>query len=131
MGKQKKRHSTVRSGRDLSLDKPDYAADVIQEKRKEKKPAIKETDIFVEERLNQKDLQSLAKIKERLLAEANQSTEKQIVQKKKIAGKSAREKIADDPNVSFADLFDPADDDEHSFEDLLQDSKLDWRKFKD
>lgn len=131
MGKQKKRHSTVHSGRDESLDKPDYAADMIQEKKKEKKPAVKETDIFVEERLNHKDLQNLAKIKEQLLAEANRSSEKRTVQRKKTSGKSAREKIADDPNVSFADLFDPVDDDEHSFEDLLKDSKLDWHKFKD
>jgi hypothetical protein len=131
MGKQRKKHGAIRSGRDESLDKPDYAADTILEKKKEKKPAVRETDIFVEEQLNQKTLQSLSRMKEQLLADANKPAGKQTGLKKKVAGKSASEKIAEDPNVSFADLFDPADDDEHSFEDMLKDSKMDWRKFKD
>jgi hypothetical protein len=135
MGKQKKRHGAVRSGRDESFDKPDYAADMLQKQKKEKKPAVKETDIYVEERLNRTALQNLAKMKEQLLADANATAKiqvgKQALQKNKPVGKSAKEKIAEDPNASFAELFDPTDDDEHSFVEMLKDSKLDWHKYKD
>ncbi len=62
MGKQKKK-KVIGTNRDEPLDKPDYALDTIKEPKKPKKPTVKETDVFVEERLNQKALRDLTKMK--------------------------------------------------------------------
>ncbi|MDQ0190912.1 hypothetical protein JI721_02815 [Alicyclobacillus cycloheptanicus] len=35
-----------------------------------------------------------------------------------------------DQDLSFAELFDPVEPDDESFEEMLQKSKLDWRHFK-
>jgi hypothetical protein len=45
--------------------------------------------------------------------------------------KDAKERLEENPNLSFAELFDPQEDESESFADLLQESKLDWRHFKE
>lgn len=127
MGKQKKRPNRREEG----LDKPAWAADVMTAPEKPQKPVKKETDIFLEERLGTGMLDKLAQLKAKVVAEEETAKVKAVPVKKKTSGKTAKERLADDPDASFAELFDPQDSEgEEGFEDLLNDSKLDWQHFK-
>jgi hypothetical protein len=133
MGKQKKRTGRREEG----MDKPAWAADVITMPVKPQKPVVKETDIFLEERLGTSLLNQLAQLKAKVVEEAEAATVKAqavvIKSKKKVAqGKSAKDRLAEDPDASFAELFDPQDsDEEEAFAELLDESKLDWHHFKE
>ncbi len=132
MGKNKKKRKTVRSGHEESLNKPDYAADTVMKPLKMKKPVPKETDIFVSDCLNNKTLQSLTKMKNQLLVDGEKSngqSKQNSMGVDRVQKKSASQRIAEEPDLSFAELFDPSDEDEQSFEEILANSKLDCRKF--
>jgi hypothetical protein len=114
-------------------DKPDYAADWF---RPEPKPvkAKDESLLSVEDHLSQSTVKKLAALKDAMAAESQEQNAQ------KVNGKSARRAEAkhgqsaervDDGEKSFAELFDPVDEDDESFEDLLEKSKLDWRAFKE
>jgi len=132
----KKQHKQHRTERDRGLDKPSFAADVMAEPvaKKEAKPVRSETDISVEEHLKPGAADKLAALKVQMLA-TEQAAHAVAVTKKQPASASARSASAQtrldaDPDASFAELFDPAEEDEESFEHLLEKSKTDWRHFK-
>ena len=78
-------------------------------------------------------MQELAKMKDQLLVqqqEHKENAQKKQREKMPSVRKTAKERIMEDNDLSFADLFDPAPEDELSFEEMINDSKMDWRKFK-
>lgn len=134
MGKRRKKQPDFISNKEESLDKPDYARDIVVAPQKQKKHVPNETDIFVAERLKNETKQELAKMKDKLLIQQQENKEDSQQKRKGIVPsvrKTAKERIMEDNDLSFAELFDPAPDDELSFEEMMNDSKLDWRKFKD
>lgn len=114
-------------------DKPAYAMDVVKEPVKVKPEKPKEEAFHVGETVDGSIAQQLEKLKAQLV---EQSEPKVAAPPKKAergaaSKKPAEERLAENPNLSFAELFDPQDDEDASFKDLLDESKLDWRFFKD
>lgn len=135
MGNQRKHKSRTKRDEE-GMDKPSYAADVLLSPKKPSKPVRKETDIFLEEHLGQNAVKRLEDMKQQLLTQEEEMARQTEIQKPgqplpKQRKKSADEKILEDPNLSFAELFDPTDEEDQDFAELLNDSKLDWRYFKD
>ena len=126
-----KKRKTTRTADDI-LDKPDYAADWFRPKSKPEKPKVDDAaKLSVEDRLSGGTVAKLAELKAKMETEAqaheNGQSEKQVVRK---PSSPARPANLDDESKSFAELFDPQEDDTDNFEDLLNESKLDWRSFK-
>lgn len=133
MGKQKKRgHPSPRID---EFDKPSYAADRIEPAKNPQAPVPNEAELRLEERLGKGTLDKLSALKTAMMSDpAAQSKQGPAAPKRAKASvprKSAAERLADDPDLSFAELFDPVEDDGASFEELFDSSKLDWRHFKD
>lgn len=116
---------------DEVMDKPAYAMDIVQEKPKKPAKQKPSEDAFhVADTISSQAASQLAKLKEQLV---EVETPKQPVKpssKKAKNTKSAADRLAENPDLSFAELFDPQEDDE-SFEEMLDSSKLDWQMFKD
>jgi len=133
MGKQG--HRRKQQNDSFADDKPAYAADRMDVKPKpESAKRGDETESFLlRDAMNADVAARLAALKSALVEEAQARPVTQQQQKKEKAAKRrpAAERLAENPDLSFAELFDPADDDDVSFEEMLADSKLDWRSFKD
>jgi beta-glucosidase-like glycosyl hydrolase len=134
-----KKNRARRSSREAILeDKPDYAMDRMQKETVAKPQAetVPEQNARVEEFLQANALQRLKALKTAMQQDEAPSSPKQVEaapraeSKKQRTGKSAAEKLSEQPDASFAELFDPVEDEETSFADMLGDSKLDWRYFK-
>ncbi|GMA58578.1 hypothetical protein C7445_10469 [Alicyclobacillus sacchari] len=133
MGKQaRKRRQQDDSFAD---DKPVYAADRMDPKpKRESAKRGDEAESFLLRDAMKSDVATrLAALKNALVEEAQARPDVPQAHKKAKAAKRrpATERLAENPDLSFAELFDPADDDDVSFEEMLADSKLDWRSFKD
>lgn len=139
--KQGKPVSPVDDGR----DKPDFAADWFHPERAQKKEKAKDNtsddSAKLSEALNNQVQRKLEAMKAELTKEAELAEAKQALTSKakrpasskgKATGTASR-KFTDDEkdNLSFAELFNPSDPEDESFEELLDESALDWRKFKD
>lgn len=97
-----------------------------------KKP--KEETFHVSDTLKGSTAAQLTKLKENLTEKEEEKKPAQSAKtksKEKRPNRSAKERLEENPDLSFAELFNPADDEESSFEDMLSESKLDWRFFKD
>lgn len=126
-------------------DKPDFAADWFQSDRAQKKEKAKdkpsEDTARLSEALNNQVQLKLEQMKAALTKEAEEAEAKQAgkgpgrkpVTSKTLQRRADQKKFTEDEkeNLSFAELFNPTDSEEESFEDLLDDNALDWRKFKD
>lgn len=127
MGKKKKQHG--RESRDVGLDKPDYAMDVIVERKKETKPVDKEKQMLVKDRLGSGAFAALEALRAKIDEEAVASPVP-----KKAARSTTRPTVspeeARDSDLSFAELFDPTPPDEDTFDEMLEKSKQDWREYK-
>lgn len=137
-------------------DKPDYAADLFRNERTVKpkaeaaKPAAgTDNQATLKDRLGKGTLDGLARLKAQM-AEAEASKRRaEAGASRKVAGerteaeKSGLNRVkptgargdhdgvrTDATEPSFAEMFDPVEPDEDTFADMLQQSKLDWRKFK-
>ncbi|QQE80299.1 hypothetical protein [Alicyclobacillus sp. SO9] len=117
-------------------DKPDYAADYPVQKAKAEK---KEDDkAHVQEHLQGSVLEELSRLKSKLEKEAASADTKgeklqrgsPSLRQDKRAGSSKQVRETPDEKKSFAELFEPQEEEDVSFEDILKESKLDWRKFK-
>ncbi|WDL98052.1 hypothetical protein [Alicyclobacillus sp. ALC3] len=154
MGKQRKRPGAL--SQDFSGgDKPEYAADWFREEKPKKPAADKKVEengqTLMQDHLGQSALAALAKLKAEMAAVA---AKEEAAKAAKVAGEKVAHKVDSGrtPNsvvknrskfaaatqteesereASFAELFDPAEPDDASFEELLKKSKLDWRTFKD
>ncbi len=154
MGKQRKRRGAL--SQDFSGgDKPEYAADWFRAEKPKKPAAEKKAEesgqTSVEDHLGQPALAALAKLKAEM---AEAAAKQEAAKAAKVAGEKVAHKV--DPSrtrnsvtknrtkfaavtqedesereASFAELFDPVEPDDASFEELLKKSKLDWRAFKD
>jgi hypothetical protein len=111
-------------------DKPDYAADLFRDEKKEKKKPVTQDDaeVSVQDRLDQGMVAKLAALKAQM---QDVPKSKPSPLKPAPPRKDLKPSPVDDGAASFAELFDPQEKDESSFEDLLQSSKLDWRSFKE
>ncbi|QRF23998.1 hypothetical protein FY534_10380 [Alicyclobacillus sp. TC] len=112
--------------------KPDYAMDKMEPVAKPKKNVIPEENARLEEFLSAAVAEKLSALK--MTEKPDEDTALRISDKskkeKQIQTRSAKEKLEENPDATFAELFDPAEDDHQSFEELLKDSALDWRHFK-
>lgn len=127
----KKSRRQQRTRRDEPNDKPAYAMDVIQEKPKKPEPERpKEESFHVSDSIGGRAADELARLKAQLTEQAEPKKPSPAVTPMKSGKRSAQERLDEDPNLSFADLFDPQEDDEQSFDELLKSSKLDWQYFK-
>ena len=133
MGKHKSSKTNSNSRRDVE-DKPSYAADYARSEPKPEKPKQVPADerVSVEDALGAlvKDKLAVLKAQMEAAAEPPTSAVKMKGNPPKPPGKSAEQRLADDDTRSFAALFDPAEEDEASFDEMLKDSKLDWHHFK-
>lgn len=122
----------------MDNDKPDYAADYPVRKAKAKE---KDDDkAHVKEHLQGNVLNKLNRLKATLqkkeasVTDSKGQTTKRgakPVQNRNHGGTNNNAQAATpDEKKSFAELFEPEEEDDVSFEDMLKDSKLDWRKFK-
>jgi hypothetical protein len=133
-----KKNRARRSSREGILeDKPDYAMDRMQRETaaKPKAEVVPEQNARVEEFLHANALQRLKALKTSMEQHEAPSTKqvdstRRAESPKSRTAKSAAEKLSEQPDASFAELFDPVEDEEASFADMLGDSKLDWRYFK-
>lgn len=145
--KRKKQHMQVDDGR----DKPDYAADLFRredetsKKNKRSKPQDVEGEgdatTSVAAHLGDELTNRLREMKAALSAEEPQRPKTGIRDPGRgqntnsnalgSATTSRKSDGADKDKASFAELFNPAPEDEESFEEMLKSSKLDWKKFKD
>lgn len=134
---KRKRNNRKRSENDNDLVKPEYAMDKMEPKAKPEPEKPKEETFHVGDALRDSTAVQLAKLKESLTTAEEEKkprpapSGKTATKTKRSSNRSAEERFAENPDLSFAELFDPAEDEESSFEDLLEDSKLDWRFFKD
>ena len=127
-----KKRKTTRTADEIQ-DKPDYAADWFRPKPKPAKPKGDDAaKLSVEDRLSGGTVAKLSELKAKMESEA-QARENGQAGKKAVRKHSSPARLADpdDESKSFAELFDPQEDETDSFEDLLKESKLDWRSFKD
>lgn len=147
MSAKRKKHSVpVEDGR----DKPDYAADLFRKedlsgrkdsrrKQADKNKEDSDGPSTVAEHLEGDMAAKLRQMKAALEeAESNKrasakgaSAQKLPLQKRPNQSRKNAGDVPDKETASFAELFDPAPADEDSFEDMLNNSKLDWQKFKD
>ncbi|CAM3715386.1 hypothetical protein [Alicyclobacillus pomorum] len=127
-----KKRKTTRTADEIQ-DKPDYAADWFRPKPKPEKSKVDDAaKLSVEDRLSGGTVAKLAELKAKMESDAQAHEEGQ-------AGKRAARKHSsparpadpDDESKSFAELFDPQEEETDNFEDLLNESKLDWRSFKE
>lgn len=111
-------------------DKPDYAADLFRAEKKQKKKPVTQDDseVSLQDRLDKGMVDKLAALKKQM---ENVPQPKPSAVKPASPRKEVKPSTVDDGAASFAELFDPQEKDESSFEDLLQSSKLDWRSFKE
>ncbi|MFD1673427.1 hypothetical protein [Alicyclobacillus fodiniaquatilis] len=113
-------------------DKPDYAMDIIRDAPKKKAPEKpKEETFHLGDAIGGQAAAKLTQLKAQLAEVEEKKPEKIQPKTKQKAGRTTEERLADNPDLSFAELFDPQEDDEGSFDELLKSSKLDWRYFKD
>lgn len=130
--KQQKRHANKR---DTGLDKPAFAADVITDApNKPVKPIRSEADISMAEHLlpgvKEKLEQLKAHMEEAEVANREENARVKLNAPAVRRKPAAKDLLNDNPDASFAELFDPAEEDEMSFADLLNTSKSDWRDYK-
>jgi hypothetical protein len=127
----KKRKGQQNSGYRPDDDKPDYAMDKMLPEVKVKTPKVpREEQILVEDRINQSVFSKLASLKAKMEAEAAETAVESTKKTSKKRQPAVRRPDPDDKDVSFAELFDPAPEDEESFEEMLEASKQDWREYK-
>lgn len=127
----KKRRGQTGSRREDFYDKPAYAMDVFPEKPKKPEPERPKEEVF---HVGDAIGGQVASRLEQLKAQLTESEAAKVPQKAtpiKPTKRSAKERLDEDPNLSFADLFDPQEDDDESFDSLLKSSKLDWQQFKE
>lgn len=129
MAKKRKGNRSGHQG-ERDLMKPDYAMDKLEPPKKPEKEKPKEEAFHVGESVGGSTAALLAQLKEQLTVAEEEAKPKKEVKQKRVA-RSAEERLSENPDLSFAELFDPTDDEESSFDELLKDSKLDWRFFKD
>lgn len=130
MGKKRK---PLRSNQEIH-DKPDFAADwfVGEPKKKEKPKPRDESAVSVGDHLSDGLMKRLEAMKAAMEAEAAPAPAAKGTAKSMGGNKKPRAvRVEDDGEKSFAELFDPEEESEDSFEELLGDSKLDWRSFKE
>ncbi|WP_206916342.1 hypothetical protein [Alicyclobacillus suci] len=115
------------------FDKPEYAMDIVVDKpKKAPKEKPKEEAFHVGESIGDKVATKLTELKAQLEEMAAAVKEAPAKAKRRAkTSRTAKERLEDNPDLSFAELFDPEDDEEVSFDELLKDSKLDWHHFKD
>ncbi|WAH35809.1 hypothetical protein [Alicyclobacillus dauci] len=112
------------------MDKPAYAMDVIPDKpKKPEKEKPKEEAFHIGDTIGGQAAEKLAQLKSQLADVEMDKTKAKEKPKRKV--QSAKERLEENPDLSFAELFDPQEDDEQSFDELLKSSKLDWHHFKD
>ncbi|MFB5190374.1 hypothetical protein [Alicyclobacillus fastidiosus] len=129
MSKKSKQHKR-RTDVDL-FDKPDYAMDVVADKpKKAPKEKPKEEAFHVGDTIGDQAASKLAALKAKLEDVADKQQQVKAAKPQKPV-RTAKERLDENPDLSFAELFDPQEDEEASFDELLKDSKLDWRYFKD
>lgn len=141
MAKRKKPASPVRAQE--IQDKPDFAADWFREPRAEKKSATSdaasaklEKDVTVQDRLAPGTMDKLAALKEQMDKEQAAAAAKATAAATKRQPAAVKPRRSPDSggrpdrDLSFSELFDPVDEDESSFEDMLKDAKQDWRNYK-
>lgn len=147
MSARKSRQQPSRPVEDGS-DKPDFAADLFRKESPRKQPKRadeekgKEADtaahvsdslddsVTSKLRAMQADLEKQA-ASQKAVREGKGPARASGSEPSNQAGRDARDNRSDKDNLSFSELFDPQEPDKASFEDLLKDSKLDWRKFKE
>lgn len=128
---KKSKHKT-QTNREAYEDKPDYAMDrMIQKKQEPVVTKPKEEQFLLEDSIPSYAMMKLTKLKEQLSTEETAKLPKQPAKPEKKKQRSAAERLEDNPDLSFAELFDPADEEDASFDELLNASKLDWKYFKD
>lgn len=130
MAKKSRHHKTTR--REEAMDKPSYAMDVFEEKpKKPVKEKPREEAFHVGDTIGGQAADKLAQLKEQLAqTEQAKAPAKQSAKPRKTT-RTAQDRLAENPDLSFAELFDPQEDERTSFEELLESSKLDWHYFKD
>lgn len=128
----KKRSRSGAGRKEEGLDKPSYAMDVFEEKsKKPAKEKPKEEAFHVGDSIGTSAAAQLAKLKEQLVDREEKAAPVKQSTKRKVSRQSAEDRLAQNPELSFAELFDPQEDEESSFADMLKDSKLDWRAYKE
>jgi len=120
---------------DDGRDKPDYAADLfhdVKPKVKEEKKAVDDgpkladaMQASVRDKLEQMkaQMQAVAKPTTAVAPKASGLT--------RVIGRKKMDVVEDDGKLSFAELFDSQEDgEENSFEEMLKESKQDWKSYK-
>lgn len=144
----------------MGKDKPEYAADWFREAEKPRQPKPEQqgqsadaaAGSSVAEHLGKTAMDALTKLKAQMAQTAAQeeaaaaakrsgsaartSSRARAGEKAKRPGRFDTDAGQDDDasgksDASFAELFDPQEPDEKSFEELLGKSKLDWHAFKE
>lgn len=118
--------SKKRRPRQEQLDKPAYALGEEPGLKEGEQQRAKEARMEVADRLGKGAFDKLQALKQQMSESAAVASAKQG----KKRSKSVQPPKDTDAEESFADLLDPKDEPDVSFEKLLQDSKLDWRSFK-
>lgn len=105
--------------------------DVVADKpKKAPKEKPKEDAFHVGDTIGDQAASKLAALKAKLEDVADKQQQVKAAKPQKPV-RTAKERLDENPDLSFAELFDPQEDEEASFDELLKDSKLDWRYFKD
>jgi hypothetical protein len=118
--------SKRRGSRREEVDKPAFALGEEPGLREGERPRDKEARMELGARLDEGAFAKLKQLKAQIDDTAAQTQVKS-------AKKQSRKRVSaseEEDEESFADLLNPKDDPEASFEDLLKRSKLDWRSFK-
>ncbi|GGI98827.1 hypothetical protein GCM10010885_05400 [Alicyclobacillus cellulosilyticus] len=128
-----KRKRPARRRDDAGLDKPAYAADGVASRAQADNPA----GITFHDLVGERVAKQLEDLRRQMEAEATPRGPAQARHRDRPAGlpeqqaaKGRPAAAGADDEPSFAELFDPNDDEEASFADLLANTNLDWRKFK-
>lgn len=155
MGKRKKKGGPQGANGPADFngsDKPAFAADWFRDDRpaKPKSQSTPSSDAekgpTLKDALGQGVSEKLARLKETIEAAQARQNSAQDQPSTRVGGVGDRSKPSEqkgrsfrsqddsaessERELSFAELFDPVDPDEESFEDMLQKSKMDWRRFK-
>lgn len=117
--------SKKRRPRQEQLDKPAYALGEEPGLKEGERLREKEARMEVADRVGKGAFEKLQALKQQM----DETAAKPAVKQAKGRNRPATAAQADDTE-SFADLFNPKDEPNVSFEKLLEDSKLDWRSFK-